>query len=108
VPHHRNDGDLRVRELAWVMQVSEYAARKLCETGEMPAWRAVDSAGSSAGLRWNVPAGTLAPLLKSAMARRRLEMLMTGKIAVPRSAGAERSRGSVAEDAGIARFERRR
>jgi hypothetical protein len=86
VPQREHGRDLRVRELAWVMQVTEYSARKLCESGEVPAWRAVDLAGSSARLRWNVPTKTLAPLLKSAMARRRLEMLSTGRIVVVRSA----------------------
>jgi hypothetical protein len=85
VRHHGHCSDLRVRELAWILQVTEYAARKLCESGAIPAWRAVDSEGSSARLRWNVPAVTLAPLLKSAVARRRLELLITGQIAVPRT-----------------------
>lgn len=85
-PNRQQTCDLRLFEAAWLLQLSENATRRLCEQGVIPAWRCIDHAGSSARMRWNIPPAALAPLLKSAQARRCLAQLMAGEIRVPRPA----------------------
>jgi hypothetical protein len=93
------DRDLTVREASWVLGESVRVTRRMCEQGLLGAWRVVDPSGSSAGLSWHIPSETLAPLLRTEAARRRLEALVAGEAEAPRRSP---GRGSTSDRAPMA------
>jgi hypothetical protein len=76
--------DLSVTEAAWVVGESAHAIRRMCEQGLLGAWRVVDPSARSARLRWHIPSQSLAPLLRTEAAHRRLEALLAGEVQAPR------------------------
>ena len=71
-------------EAGWFLQLAEHTVRRLCETG---------TAAERPGRNWQIRASDLEPML-GAIARRRLDQIRRGEIAIPAPVKRSGSSGS--------------